>query len=240
MGYTLESRVRYSEIGADGYLTLHGIVNYFQDCCIFHSESVGRGVEFCDEVKKGWVLSAWQIVIENFPGLGENIAARTWPYEFRGFLGYRNFTLETAEGRRLAYANSIWSLVDTSTGMPVKAKEEDISGYGLEARLDMDYAPRKIKLPAGMDSKESFFVRHYHVDTNQHVNNGQYILMAQEFLPEKFPIGQLRAEYKKSAHLGDTIYPKVFCHEERCVVSLEDGSGGAYCVAEFTRAAGRK
>ncbi|MGI6070981.1 MAG: acyl-[acyl-carrier-protein] thioesterase [Blautia sp.] len=233
MSYSFGSRVRYSEVGADGYLTLHGVVNYFQDCCIFHSESVGRGVKACDEAKKGWVLSSWQIVIDRLPKLGEEIVARTWPYEFRGFLGYRNFTLDTVEGQRLAYANSLWSFLDAGTGMPIKVTDQDITGYELEEKLDMAYAPRKIKLPQKMEDREEILVRRHHVDTNQHVNNGQYIVMAQEFLPEDFVIGQLRAEYKKSAHLEDTIYPKVSTDLESCVVSLEDEGGSSYCVVQF-------
>lgn len=45
MRYSFDSRIRYSEIGEDGRLTLHGILNYFQDCSIFHSELVGRGLD---------------------------------------------------------------------------------------------------------------------------------------------------------------------------------------------------
>lgn len=44
--YTIESRVRFSEVGEDGYLTIPAIVNYFQDCSTFQSEELGRGIEF--------------------------------------------------------------------------------------------------------------------------------------------------------------------------------------------------
>ena len=40
MNYSFNSRVRYSETGENGKLT-H--LNYFQDCCTFHAESVGLG-----------------------------------------------------------------------------------------------------------------------------------------------------------------------------------------------------
>lgn len=44
MSYHFDSRIRYSEIEADGHLTMPGVIDYFQDCCIFHSESIGKGV----------------------------------------------------------------------------------------------------------------------------------------------------------------------------------------------------
>ena len=43
MDYSFNSRVRYSETGEDGRLTLPGVLNYFQDCCTFHAESIGLG-----------------------------------------------------------------------------------------------------------------------------------------------------------------------------------------------------
>ena len=45
MSYRFESRIRYSEIGENGCLTLPGILDYFQDCCTFHSESIGQGMD---------------------------------------------------------------------------------------------------------------------------------------------------------------------------------------------------
>ena len=61
--------------------------------------------------KRAWVLSAWQVIVKRYPKLGENIKVTTIPYGFRGFIGMRNFILETADGERLAWANSYWSFL---------------------------------------------------------------------------------------------------------------------------------
>ena len=45
MSYSFKGRVRYSEIGEDGCLTLPGIQNYYQDCCTFQSEEYRAGNE---------------------------------------------------------------------------------------------------------------------------------------------------------------------------------------------------
>ena len=50
---------------------------------------------------------------------------------------------------------------------------------------------------------EPFPVRRYHIDTNEHVNNCQYVQMAMEMLPGDINVRQLRVDYKKSAVLGD-------------------------------------
>ena len=36
--YQFDSRVRYSETGENGELTLTGMINYLQDCSTFQSE----------------------------------------------------------------------------------------------------------------------------------------------------------------------------------------------------------
>ena len=74
-----------------------------------------------------------------------------------------------------------------------------------------------------------------HLDSNYHVNNGQYINMAQDFLPEDFAIGQMRAEYRKSALLHDCIVPEVFEQENLVSVSLCDEAGQPYAVVEFRK-----
>ena len=49
MNYSFNSRVRYSETGENGKLTLPGVLNYFQDCCTFESEQTGVGMEVLKE-----------------------------------------------------------------------------------------------------------------------------------------------------------------------------------------------
>ena len=231
--YTWDSRVRFSEIGEDKRLTLDGILNYFQDSSTFHSEDIGNGMEVVESLKRVWVLSSWQIVVNEYPKIGERIKLGTWPYDFNRFLGGRNFIMYGADGRVLAYANSLWTYLNSENGRPARVEETIVSRYQLEPKYDMEYADRKIALPEEMTAQNAFPVEVYHLDTNHHVNNGQYVKMAMAYLPKGFEIGQMRAEYKKSALLGDMIYPKVAVEEEKVIVSLDDEAGNAFTVVEF-------
>ena len=76
-------------------------------------------------------------------------------------------------------------------------------------------------------------MRKYHIDTNKHVNNCQYVQMALEALEEDLSVRQLRVEYKKSAVYGDMILPKIAREEERTVVELCDKEGNPYAVVEL-------
>ncbi|MEG0972519.1 MAG: thioesterase, partial [Lachnospiraceae bacterium] len=59
--YSFQSKVRYSEVGVDNRLTLDAVINYFQDCSSFHSESVGVGIDYLQEAHRCWILSSWEI-----------------------------------------------------------------------------------------------------------------------------------------------------------------------------------
>lgn len=235
MSYSFESRVRFSEIGENGCLELPGILDYFQDCCTFESEETGLGMEALKARKRAWVLSSWQVVVKRYPKLGEHIKVTTVPYSFRGFMGMRNFILETAEGERLSWANSHWSHINTETGLPEKLTPADTDPYNLGEKLEMDYAPRKIALPKEVVKQEAFSVQKHHLDTNHHVNNCQYIRMAADHLPEDFVVHQLRAEYKRQALLGNVIIPEVYAVEDKVTVILNAEDQEPYAIVEFTK-----
>ena len=91
----------------------------------------------------------------------------------------------------------------------------------------------QIVLPKELEDGESFPVRRHQIDTNEHVNNCQYIQMAIDVVPECERAGQIRVEYKKSAVMGDIIYPKMAVEEQRKIVELCDAEGNPYAVVEF-------
>ena len=104
----------------------------------------------------------------------------------------------------------------------------------LEEKLDMEYASRKVPMPADGKAGEPFSVQKHHLDTNHHVNNGQYIQMAREYVPEGFEIRQMRAEYKKQAVLGDMIYPVTASRDGRYTIGLCSAAGKPYAVVELS------
>lgn len=231
--YTFESRVRFSEADHTELLTLPGLVNYFQDCSTFQSEDIGYGVESLKKSGQAWILSAWQIVVNRYPKLGEHIRVSTWATDFTGLFGLRNFKMEDEAGEMTAWANSVWVYMDMKKGRPCRPAKEEIEAYRPEAPLDVEFASRKIVLPKELEDGESFPVRRHQIDTNEHVNNCQYIQMAIDVVPECERAGQIRVEYKKSAVMGDIIYPKMAVEKQRKIVELCDAEGNPYAVVEF-------
>ncbi|MCI8482944.1 MAG: acyl-[acyl-carrier-protein] thioesterase [Lachnospiraceae bacterium] len=231
--YSFDSRVRYSEVDQEGFITLASILDYFQDCSFFHSEEQKVGLKFLMEKQIAWVLSSWQVEVKRYPAYGEKIEVSTWAYDFEKFLGYRNFKIENKTGEILAFANSVWVLLDLQKGRPVRILPEMAEAYQLSPRFPMEYGSRKITLSEEMKEQEPFPVHKYHIDTNQHVNNGKYIRMAQEYLPEGFKVGKMRAEYRKAAVHGDVIYPFVAEGEKKIIVNLADEQKAPYAIVEL-------
>lgn len=230
--YTFESRVRYSEIDHHGTITLPGIINYFQDCSTFESEDTGLGLEVLKERKRAWILAYWQVIVDRYPKLGEQITVGTFATGFKGMFGDRNFVMKDENGQQIACANSLWVFMDMAKGRLTRPEAEDVEPYGMEAPLNMPYEGRKIVIPEKMEDREAFPVRKYHIDTNEHVNNCQYVQMAMEMLPKDKRVYQLRVDYKKSAVQGDIIYPKAAEEPGRTVILLCDRAGKEYAAVE--------
>ena len=62
--YSFKSKVRYSEVDDRGNITLGAVLDYFQDCSSFQSDSLGVGMDYLMENKKGWILVSWQVQVD--------------------------------------------------------------------------------------------------------------------------------------------------------------------------------
>ena len=189
--YHFSSRVRFSETNEKKELALTAVVDYFQDCSTFQTEDLEVGFSYLEPRGLTWVLSYWQIVIEEYPKLGEEIRIGTLPYDFKSFLGRRNFFLEK-EGRKIIKADSLWTLLDLKAMRPVKIPLDLLEVYGKEEKLEMEYLPRKIPVVGKKKEENPLKIEKHHLDCNGHVNNGQYI---------KIYVSSLCSIYSKGLHM---------------------------------------
>lgn len=231
--YKMEVRIRYSECGADNKIKIPAIINYFQDCTTENSEKLGVGFAYLREKKRAWILNSWQVFVKRRPEVGEEIEVSTWATGFKGVFGPRDFIMKTADGEELACAHSLWVYVDTETGRPAKPDQEEIDTYGVEEPLSIASVSRKIKLPEEAQVVDTFTVRKYHIDTNNHMNNSKYIELAYEAVPENVSVTGLRVEYKKAAVYGDKMILKSAAIDGNIFVGLCDEEENPYAIVEF-------
>ena len=228
--YEMAGRVRYSEVDHEGKLTISALINYLQDCCTFQSEDLGIGLPFLKERKIGWFVTSWWIHVDRLPRMGDQITVRTWPYDFKGFLGYRNFILADADGETLVEVNSLWILMNLESGKPVRLPKEMREAFVMEPALPRDWGARKREVDPEAPEVYRFVVQGMHIDTNGHMNNEKYVAAAQECMPEQLRASEIYVEYKKSAMKGDEVICKrseipggvriCLCDQEQNVFSI--------------------
>ena len=234
--YSYDTRIRYTECANDRKLTLPALVNLFQDCSLFHSEDVGLGLDYLAQSRTAWFLLNWQVVVERMPVFGERVKVCTQPYDFKGFYGSRNFWLEDESGTTIVKAATLWSYMSLETLRPVRPDAAQMARYGTGEKLEMDYAPRKLAVPDNLEACGTIAVRPDMIDTNRHVNNGQYISIAMSLLEQdrsSVKVRQMLAEYKKSAVMGDTFHPYTGWQDGRYYVCLKDDDGNVNVVVVF-------
>ncbi len=235
--YTLESRVRYSECNETGTLSLVSAMNYLQDCSSFHSESIGRGFDVLAHEGLAWVLAAWQIEITRLPRFGEKITVDTWAYDLSGLSASRCFVIRDHTGAPVLRAESAWYMIDTVAGKATRIPQSEQAYLDGTPRLAMPPMPKRISLKGSAQSAPRILVTQQHLDTNRHVNNAQYVMMTLDALGETGQtccgLHRIIVQYRRQAHLDDSITPRIFRDEAGISVSLGDTAGKAYAIVRL-------
>jgi len=235
--YEYNTRIGFSQCDVDVTLTITSLIDLFQDCSTFQSEDLGVGFEYLKKDNLVWVINYWELEINRLPKLCDTVTVGTAPFEFKGFLGYRNFWMKDSQGEYLVKANSVWSLINITDAIPVKASDDIRGAYQLEEKLEMTYSSRKVAVPTGEEwevtEREPIHIQMHHLDSNHHVNNGQYVKLAVSAMGEDIAVKRLRVDYRKQAVLGDIIYPVVYKKDNIWVAALNDAEGKAYSVTEI-------
>jgi|MGYP000410392691 medium-chain acyl-[acyl-carrier-protein] hydrolase len=231
--YSYDAIVRYSETGGRKMSNMASLANYFQDCAILQSENVGIGLDYLADHHRAWFLISWQIEVDRYPAMGEKIKVRTWAYDFKASLGFRNIDILDENGIRIVKAASIWSYVDTETLRPARIEDEVSEAYPMEPAIDMEYAPRKIKLFDDHNVVDTRKVMQYQIDSNNHMNNEAYIALAQEYVEDISAIKAVRAEYKMQYVKDDVIVVKRAQKENLLQILLCDEKSVIKCVVQF-------
>lgn len=233
--FSFQQKVRYSETDENLQLSITALINYFQDAATFDSNETCCNMKYLREHKLAWLLNSWQVEIERLPFFGENIMIKSFPYEFKGFMGLRNCLIEDEKGKQLVRANSIWTLTDMERLRIVKPSNEMVNAFSIGEKLDMNYKGRKIVFEGEGNSGDEIVIGQYQIDSNGHMNNAQYINVAMNYVPKNAKITEFRVEYKNAAYLGEVILPVVFEGDQMVGVQLRNAKNECiFANLEFT------
>ncbi len=235
MRYVMPVRVRYSDTDRDGFMNFHKILEYFQDCSIFQSESLGYKVQDELDRDRGWFLLAWNVEIERFPALGEELQIVTEPYKMKGFYGYRRFMIIDSDGKVAASADSLWLLMDLRKKFPQRVPADMINAYITDVEDDTVRVKRKLETEGAWIPKGKIMVTRHFLDTNSHVNNVFYGMWAQEYLPDDFPVHRVMIDYRQSSYEDDIITIDTIQEDDRVRCRFRNQEDILLAIVEFWR-----
>ena len=203
--YKYSDRVSYSEVDSNLNLTYFALVNYMQDCSCFHSDDVGVGVNYLNPIDRGWFVTSYEIHINRLPKYLERITIATYPYQVRGMMARRVYTICDEAGEVLIYADSLWVLMDIKNLRPARINEQIAAAYPEDKdRPQFDFKRPKLHYYEEGQKVGSFTVTENYIDTNGHMNNSFYIDVTRRFLPEE-GFSSIDISYKKAALLFDEL-----------------------------------
>ena len=168
-------RLRSYEVDFQNRLRLSVLFHFMQETASNQIERQGVGIDVLRTENLAWVLSRLLIVMDRYPGWGEEILVKTWPRGIERLFALREFLITSRQGEVLGRVTSNWLLVDLATRRPKRLEEVfkrmpiDPGNQALDRRLE--------KLPPLEKPEEGLSVRaaYQQIDLNRHVNNAHYV-----------------------------------------------------------------
>lgn len=231
--YSSTLKVIFSHIGEDGTLRLYELSKWFTDISIAHSESIGIGMEYLNPRHLAWLLTSWQIEIHRLPEYNESIRIETWPFDFRGAFGYRNYRILSDSDEVLVTGYAIWLHTNVEKMLPARVLEEEVNLYGGEEKLPMEYQPRKIEMPEDMTEVTRMQVAPHYADMYRHLNNSMYIDIASDYLKGQPAPNRILADYRKQFKVGEEVIIKTSLTDGQLYVGFYDTNDDLHVTVAF-------
>lgn len=228
-----------SDVWGNGTMKPRRLIDCLQDTADLAVRSLDADTQTVLSRGYAWVLVHGDMFIRRWPELGERLTIRTWHNVNDGLYVFRAFDVSDKSGSQLCECKTSWLLIDLARGRPVKSKPNLPQIFINDGESNPNVSSEFVSLPKEMEglcSEKIFEVRAHDLDSNDHVNNAVYIEWAVESVMECEPLEKnIRGwdvNYRKSAHLGDTI--KVESYKEGSSYTSMISSGKVFLCAVRT------
>ncbi len=230
--HEIEMFERTVDIDADkcdgGRLSILSLFRHLSEIMAENAESYGAGKAYHDAKNRLWVLLEYDIDIERLPAKGERVRLGTLPYAFWKVYGYRVYRIRSLDGEHLVSGKGKFTLIDTRKRAIVRP-DADMLALFVDAhpeplKLDFPDAPRH----AGAALfKTCETIRKRHLDVNDHVNNAEYVGLAEQAVKQHFktPVNARKVGvwYRRETKLRETLTIRGFKVEDGCLVEMHKG-----------------
>lgn len=231
--YKIDLRIRFSDSYQTGRISIHTILELFQDVGFFHSEDLGYGLKGELDAKQAWYLLAWHIEIHRLPAVNEYVTVTTEPYQMKGYFAYRRYQILDQEGNCCVLGDARWVHMNLTNMLPIRSSEELCRAY---IPVPLDYKPmvkRKLKDQGEWQFQKECNIPAWMIDTNAHLNNTNYLIFVEEFLGDNDKISQINIEYRQAAKKDDIISVYTCQEKDTHRIMLRLPGDEVSCIIEY-------
>lgn len=223
-------KVPYEGIRPDLTLSFSKLMSILQETAISHSNSTISPMSWYVENNLGFLLTNWDVRVNKYPALYEDITVYTWPVSFKGIMAQRSFQAYDNAGCEVASANTRWVFADLAKRRPTKIPAELAETYGstFETPYEPDYAFPSLDGYEFLSAMPHTALRN-DIDSNFHVNNIKYIEWAANCVPQEIyssgNVCEMKTQYKKELKLNDRVLIETYVKGSEIITlikSVED------------------
>ena len=202
-------RIRYRDVNREGRLKAVSWFGYMQEIAADHAESLGFGYHEMSKLGVFWVLARMRLKILRQPRVEETMKLETWPGTFRRLFAARHFRFSGADGELLAVASSQWMILSLENQRPQRVEMiGDKCPDTSDLPAHFDFSARLAAVPPEGEA-QLFPVRFSMEDLNGHLNNAEYMRLAQDAAEQiagrPLDFGELEVVYHSAVRAPETL-----------------------------------
>ncbi len=181
--YFCDFKIFYKDIDSDYNLRIPNLIEYIQEVSIAHSDLLGYSVERLIDDNASFILSKMHIRIDRLPKYREKISIDTWVYKMKGFSSDRSYVISNESNTPIIWVSSKWVFYDTKNRKPLKMTQDVIDLFKSNRDSLFKTKYNDIEIDFEKVSSTKSFVLRGEIDSNDHVNNTNYLKWAYNALP---------------------------------------------------------
>lgn len=227
--HVLRCSLGESDFEFNGDVKPQKIMQLMQDAATEHAEKIGVGWHALDDNGKLWVLSKVKTVFHTpVTRSTPPFELYTWPLEPNRFYSERCF-VAVAKGEPLFSTCSLWSMIDRDSRkiVPATTMNDFYHGEYSSARPNIDATFQRVRLNENFAFCYEKTVRRSDLDQNGHVNNTNYVVIAEDVLSPEERIRTMEITYHRELKLGEVV--RVFASRNGNLVEVVGERDGETC-----------
>ena len=193
--------------GRDNRVALNTLVNVMLAGSEHQLEQVGAGIDQVREHGVGWVITQYQLTVNQMPQAEVPLVLGTEAISYNKLMTYRDYWVNDAAGNRLATLRGAWVLMDLTTRKLVPIIPEIVARVQAPFDSHVQRFKRLAKLER-IDVDVPYRVRYFDIDGNGHVNNSHYFEWLEDSLGAEFlqqhALQTMQIKYAREVTYGST------------------------------------